>query len=38
MLMITKDSVVKIPSLVVNHESRPVKSNPEAQTEVVGSM
>ena len=26
--MITKNSVVKIQNLVVNHESRPVKSNP----------
>ena len=27
-LVITKNSVVKIQNLVVNHESRPVKSNP----------
>ena len=27
--MITKDSVVKIQNLVVSHESRPVKSDPE---------
>ena len=26
--MITKNSVLKIQNLVVNHESRPVKSNP----------
>ena len=26
-LMITKNTVVKIENLVVNHESRPVKSN-----------
>ena len=26
--MITDNSVVKIQSIVVNHESRPVKSNP----------
>ena len=26
--MITKNSVVKIQNLVMNHESRPVKSNP----------
>ena len=29
MLIITKYSVVKIQNFVVNHESRPVKSNPE---------
>ena len=28
-LMITKNSVAKIKNLVVNHESRPVKLNPE---------
>ena len=27
-LMITKNSVVKIQSFAVNHESRPLKSNP----------
>ena len=27
-LLITKDSVVKIQNLVVNHESRPVKATP----------
>ena len=26
--MITKNSVMKIQNLVVNHESRPIKSNP----------
>ena len=29
--MITKGSVMKIQNLVVNHESRPVKSNPGLQ-------
>ena len=28
-LMITKNLVVKIQNLTVNHESRPVKSNPD---------
>ena len=29
--MITKNLAMKIPNLVVNHESRPVKSNPDLQ-------
>ena len=29
MLMITKNSVVKMQNLVVNHESGPIKLNPE---------
>ena len=28
-LMITKNSAVKIKNLVVNHESQPLKSNPD---------
>ena len=30
MFKITKNSVMEIENLVVNHESRPVKSNPAA--------
>ena len=33
-LMITKNSDVKIQNLVVNHESRPIKSNPEMFSDV----
>ena len=29
--VITKNSVMKIQNLVVNHESRPIKSNPAIQ-------
>ena len=32
--MIAKDSVVKIQNLVVNHESRPFKSNPESNIHI----
>ena len=34
-LVMTKNSVVKIQKLVVNHESRPVKSNPVLLTCVL---
>ena len=34
----TKNSVVKIQNLVVNHESRPVKSNPVLASFVGGCL
>ena len=29
--MITKNSVVEIQNLIVNHESQPIKSNPDLE-------
>ena len=37
-LMITKTPVVKIKKLVVNHESRPLRSNPEVNNLKLSSI